>query len=277
MHETWLRAAGATGIPFSVLIGLDGRVVWTGNPHELNLRVLEAVLAGTYTLPPAGAPAVDQQEWQKAYDDALAAAKAQRWEDAGTALSRCEALDPTYTDNVYEVMHLRTRGHQGDWPKVLARLTTTVRQPDSTDSGVMSLASIMMDTPGVPSQACLLAHAWAEDVLAKSANNPQPRHYLQNMDAYGVLAQAKALLGERAEAIALLEARLAALPPLGQAEQHAVQQGLPPNPQWENLTAYARDMLMEQLAAVRAQQSFNYAQTLERLVVKHLSGPARPN
>jgi thiol-disulfide isomerase/thioredoxin len=55
MAETWLTAAGKTGIPCAFLVGKDGKVAWIGHPMDLEESVIEQVLAGTFDVAKAAA------------------------------------------------------------------------------------------------------------------------------------------------------------------------------------------------------------------------------
>ncbi|MEN9362250.1 MAG: Sporulation thiol-disulfide oxidoreductase [Verrucomicrobiota bacterium] len=46
MFETWMLAAGHSGIPTTFLVGKDGKISWIGHPMELKDAMIEAALSG---------------------------------------------------------------------------------------------------------------------------------------------------------------------------------------------------------------------------------------
>ena len=48
MAKTWMEAAGRNGIPSAFLVDTKGVIAWIGHPMELEEKVIEDVLAGTY-------------------------------------------------------------------------------------------------------------------------------------------------------------------------------------------------------------------------------------
>ena len=48
MAKTWMEAAGRRGIPSAFLVDTKGVIAWIGHPMELEEKVIEDVLAGTY-------------------------------------------------------------------------------------------------------------------------------------------------------------------------------------------------------------------------------------
>jgi thiol-disulfide isomerase/thioredoxin len=48
MAETWMQAAGRSGIPSAFLVDKHGKIAWIGHPMELGDNVVTAVLAGKW-------------------------------------------------------------------------------------------------------------------------------------------------------------------------------------------------------------------------------------
>ncbi len=87
MVQTWMLAAGQTGIPTAFVISKDGKIAWIGHPMELD-PVLKAVAAGTWGVEKAA-------KGQQVGDDIQ---QALRGRDLPKALSLIEAAikeDPT--------------------------------------------------------------------------------------------------------------------------------------------------------------------------------------
>jgi thiol-disulfide isomerase/thioredoxin len=49
MANTWMAAAGRTGIPSAFIVGKEGKIAWMGHPMEMD-KTLEAVVAGTFNV-----------------------------------------------------------------------------------------------------------------------------------------------------------------------------------------------------------------------------------
>jgi len=50
MANTWMKAAGRSGIPCAFIIGRDGKIAWIGHPATMD-KVLDEVVAGTFDVP----------------------------------------------------------------------------------------------------------------------------------------------------------------------------------------------------------------------------------
>ena len=61
MAETWMAAAGRTGIPSAFVVDTKGRIAWIGHPMQLKESELEAVLSGTFDVQTAAAAYEKQQ------------------------------------------------------------------------------------------------------------------------------------------------------------------------------------------------------------------------
>jgi len=55
MAETWMRAAGRTGIPSAFLVDKQGKIAWIGHPMTLKDDTVEKVLAGEWDTEKAAA------------------------------------------------------------------------------------------------------------------------------------------------------------------------------------------------------------------------------
>src|ERR1039457_7190003 len=53
--KTWMEAAGRNGIPSAFLVDTKGVIAWIGHPMELEEKVIEDVLAGTFDVRKAAA------------------------------------------------------------------------------------------------------------------------------------------------------------------------------------------------------------------------------
>src|SRR5262245_54638058 len=86
MAETWMEAAGKTGIPSAFLVDKQGVIAWIGHPMSLQEKTIDEVLAGTFDVHKAGAAYEKQQKSEAAvrtvWMDLNRAIHEKRWDDA---------------------------------------------------------------------------------------------------------------------------------------------------------------------------------------------------
>jgi thiol-disulfide isomerase/thioredoxin len=61
MAETWMKAAGRTGIPSAFLVDKQGKIAWIGHPMSLKDEVIGEVLAGKWDLEKAATEYAEQE------------------------------------------------------------------------------------------------------------------------------------------------------------------------------------------------------------------------
>jgi hypothetical protein len=112
MAETWMAAAGRNGIPAAFVVDKQTRIAWIGHPMELEDRVIEQVLDGTYDLKKAAADyeakEKRKEQMMKLYGDLSRSMQEQDWEAAESSwrrLKRCclrmNAADWTWLASEY--------------------------------------------------------------------------------------------------------------------------------------------------------------------------------
>lgn len=98
MAKTWMEAAGLNGIPSAFVVDKTGKIAWIGHPMELKETTLEQVLEGTFDLKAAAAEREEmlknQAQLQKFSRNLSQAMKAEKWDDAESALKGIENLLP---------------------------------------------------------------------------------------------------------------------------------------------------------------------------------------
>lgn len=98
MAETWMTAAGQNGIPTAFVVDKQTRLAWIGHPMELEDRVIEQVLDGTYDLKKAAADyeakEKRKEQMMKLYGDLSRSMQEQDWEAAESKLAEIEKVLP---------------------------------------------------------------------------------------------------------------------------------------------------------------------------------------
>jgi hypothetical protein len=98
MVGAWMTAAGRNGIPSAFLVDKSGQIAWIGHPMELQAKVIEQVLAGTFDLKEAAATYAKQQKnapkLTSIWSELLQAMQKKEWDTALAKLSEAEPLTP---------------------------------------------------------------------------------------------------------------------------------------------------------------------------------------
>ena len=92
MAKTWLKAAGRNGIPCSMVVDRDGKIVWIGHPMMMDKAVQMAV-DGKVDAPALAAWEADLEKNQKALAEAM---KAKNYDDAEKALDAVLRAAPAF-------------------------------------------------------------------------------------------------------------------------------------------------------------------------------------
>lgn len=88
----WMKAAGQTGIPCSMIVDQKGKIAWIGHPMEMS-DVLDQVAAGTYDPVKAAAAKAARENLQK---DLAAKLRANDIDGAMKVLDDAAAADPEF-------------------------------------------------------------------------------------------------------------------------------------------------------------------------------------
>ncbi|MCI0745813.1 MAG: redoxin family protein [Verrucomicrobia subdivision 3 bacterium] len=98
MAETWMEAAGQSGIPAAFLVDKAGLIAWIGHPMKLKEELIEQVLAGSFDIKKAAADYAERQkaemEIEKLWGEFQQQTRKEEWDRAESTLTRMENLLP---------------------------------------------------------------------------------------------------------------------------------------------------------------------------------------
>ncbi len=98
MAETWMAAAGRSGIPSAFLVDKQGQIAWIGHPLELKEQLLEQVLAGTFDVKKAAAAYAlrlkNEAQLHELWRQFSGNMRGQEWSKAEATLAEIEKLTP---------------------------------------------------------------------------------------------------------------------------------------------------------------------------------------
>src|SRR5262245_29921355 len=98
MAETWMDAAGQTGIPTAFVVDKRGTIAWIGHPMKLKENLLEQVLGGKFDVTKAAAEYKVQHENEERrrtlWDKFNRHRQKEEWDQAESALAEMEKLLP---------------------------------------------------------------------------------------------------------------------------------------------------------------------------------------
>jgi thiol-disulfide isomerase/thioredoxin len=98
MAKTWMEAAGRNGIPSAFLVDKRGLIAWIGHPMQLQEKLIEEVLAGTFDVHKAAAAYDTQQQNEAKLNTAWVgvsqAIRQKDWDKAEAKLAEAEKLLP---------------------------------------------------------------------------------------------------------------------------------------------------------------------------------------
>jgi thiol-disulfide isomerase/thioredoxin len=98
MAESWMDAAGQTGIPTAFVVDKRGSIAWIGHPMKLKESLLEQVLAGTFDVTKAAAEYKVQHENEERrralWEEFNRHRQKEEWDQAESALAKMEKLLP---------------------------------------------------------------------------------------------------------------------------------------------------------------------------------------
>jgi thiol-disulfide isomerase/thioredoxin len=120
MAETWMEAAGQNGIPCSFLVDKKGKIAWIGHPMELQQKIIDELLSGSFDVKKA---AVEFEERQKAQEQRMAlsrdlstALRAKEWDKAESAVREFEKIIPEAQRGGLDAARLQIQLGKGDMP-----------------------------------------------------------------------------------------------------------------------------------------------------------------
>jgi len=120
MADTWMAAAGQTGIPTAFLLDKEGMIAWIGHPMELKEQTIDAVLDGTFDVHKAAAAYDTQQKnqakLQSTWMGLSNAMRQKNWDEAQTKLDEAAKLLPNDQQSVLDMTRLRILFGKEDYP-----------------------------------------------------------------------------------------------------------------------------------------------------------------
>lgn len=96
MANTWMKAAGQSGIPCSFIVDKDGKIAWIGHPSGLD-SVIEKVVDGSYDVATEMKRIEARRTQEEAYSKAM---EAKDWDGAIDALTAIGKADPSMNTRV---------------------------------------------------------------------------------------------------------------------------------------------------------------------------------
>ena len=169
MAETWMKAAGRKGIPCTFLVDGQGRVAWIGHPSELNGKMLDDLLAGTFDAVALAEQQRREDEAMKALADSLRKARAalgdKKPDEALNIISGLGEL-PERARMPVALMKIDALGLKGDRDAFHAAVRATDKEAnDPRVAGQLAwmLATTPMEKPDLELARELVARAMVAD------------------------------------------------------------------------------------------------------------------
>jgi thiol-disulfide isomerase/thioredoxin/Flp pilus assembly protein TadD len=190
MAITWMKAAGANGIPTAFLVDGEGRIAWIGHPMQLDATLAKHKEGKLDVKKEAAARAVEQ-ELNK---ELSAAFKAEDWDKALAVVDEHAKKNPESTDALL-AMKFRLLLRKKDYPAAIEvgrKLSETAKDDDA----VMNVIAWSMVDPkgGFENPDLDLALKCAQRAVELSQRNP---NYVDT------LAHVHAARGDAAKAVEL--------------------------------------------------------------------------
>lgn len=199
MAESWMKAAGQSGIPTAFLVGKDGKIAWIGHPTSLNETTVEQVLAGQFDVAKATALYKQEKEAEAAIDKAwerlTVATQAKKWDDAEAALTEIMALLPEGRRDFAQTARIPILLGKGDLAgaATLATKLADQYQDDATTLNYVAWGMVTQD--GLRGKALDAAY----DIAVKANVAAEGK----DASILDTLARAVFLKGEKAKAVEL--------------------------------------------------------------------------
>jgi len=164
MLENWLYAAEA-GIPTAFVIDKKGNISFIGHPHEIDERLIEQILTGTFDSKKRAlakdAAAINDDAWERHNQLGKAAWKAKQWGKAMSEIDEMEKLYP-HKRTVIQCLRLTVFIGQEDFdsasklalqlsndnwddPFLQNRVARTIANRSPTNSVILEKANLFMD------------------------------------------------------------------------------------------------------------------------------------
>jgi thiol-disulfide isomerase/thioredoxin len=218
MAETWMMAAGQTGIPSAFIVDKQGKIAWIGHPMKLEPALLEEVLAGKHDLAKtarAHEAELEQKQAAQANARQLSALQgefsrqltASQWEEAEATLAKIDKLTRDLSPNMrarYGIQRLRLFLARKDVDGAVKFAKGVIDSNPHDPLIEISIATQLANLPDVHGPALALAAKIAEDGYAAGGSTGS----LFTV----ILARVKMLQGDKDQAIALQTKAISSLP-----------------------------------------------------------------
>lgn len=214
MAETWMAAAGETGIPCSFLVGKDGRTLWIGHPGDLKEGMIVHALAGNFDASKWTAELqIEEAEEKKRWKNLMSKAfqldqkfktqlREKNWDEADTTVAEIiEIMPPESELDIvkadYRVKILMAKGDTNAAVQEVARILD--KYPQENPQFFLMMATDLLNDPALKGDALGLI----EEIVTRVDKN------FQKIQGNGIPANLAALArisfmkGDKEQAIQL--------------------------------------------------------------------------
>jgi thiol-disulfide isomerase/thioredoxin len=160
--NSWMKAAGLSGIPAAFIIGKDGRIAWIGNPATGMDKALSEIVDGKFDVAAARAKRDKQNGPMQAIDNAFAA------KDYAGALKLVNAMiakNPA-SENGFAFYRLMALAHV-DLPEFKTRARKALTDSSGEISVYQMLCSITASDKGLSPDAYRFGRSLVDEALLK--------------------------------------------------------------------------------------------------------------
>jgi thiol-disulfide isomerase/thioredoxin len=192
MAQTWMNAAGATGIPTAFLVDTKGVIAWIGHPMALKESVIEAVLAGTFD---AKKSAEEQRKVEQAMQNAQRALQKKNWPEAEAALAELQKVVPEDERDNLAGYELEIAFGKKDYPAAY-KLAEKLSDAHKDDQNVQNMLAWRLITDKQNEKPDL-------DLADKFANRANDLAKGKDAGTLDTLARIKFMQGKKSEAVEL--------------------------------------------------------------------------
>jgi thiol-disulfide isomerase/thioredoxin len=196
MADTWMKAAGRTGIPSSFVVDKRGLIAWIGHPMELKEPLLQKVLNGSFDVARAGAEYEQKLKREKAeeplWEEFNRRMKSKEWDEADAALTKLENARPENERSDLAVRRFNLLMDRKDYARAY-KLAAQLSDAHPDDVAIQGALASRMYAPGASERDLDLA-----EKIARRANEAGKG---TDPGMLTILAQVLFLKGEKDAAI----------------------------------------------------------------------------
>jgi thiol-disulfide isomerase/thioredoxin len=201
MAETWMAAAGRNGIPSAFLVDKQGLIAWIGHPMQLQEKVIDQVLEGTFDVRKAAVLFEQEQKNETLMRTVWAsinqASKDKDWTDAEAKIAEAEKAIPEDQREALDMARLSVLFGKEDYPAAY-KLLTSLSDAHKDDAMLQNQwAWQILTSPDIKQRDLKVA-----ELCANRANEAAKGKDANVLDT---IARLKFMQGEKAEAVATQE------------------------------------------------------------------------